>query len=189
MCLISACNRGSKFGTWNCGPLLQALCNILTNNMSDPCFPFSATTMSCLARGETVNGPKVFSFETLPRAARQLGGKKECTFILDATLLAISKTKNTTKTTNNGPQAQLLQVWRSIWADKNEGNFQFQKHTDIKKSLEENDVGVRGLLFINPPLPMTLQATEFLSSYIVNLLLLHTSSFSLLTWIHVHVES
>ena len=76
MCLISACNRGSKFGTWNCGPLLQALCNILTNNMSDPRFPFSATAMSCLARGETVNGPKVFSFEAVPRAAPQLGRKK-----------------------------------------------------------------------------------------------------------------
>ena len=56
--------------------LLQALCNILTNIMSDPRFPFSATAMSCLARGETVNGPKVFSFETLPRAAPQLGRKK-----------------------------------------------------------------------------------------------------------------
>ena len=36
-------------------------------------------TMSCLARAETLNGPKVFSFQPLPRT-KQLGRKKRVYF-------------------------------------------------------------------------------------------------------------
>ena len=185
MCLISACKMGLEIVDLyykHCVIFWQITCLI-------PVSPFPPPPCPVWHAERRWMDPKCFLLRLCQGRLGNWVEKKECTFILDATLLAISKTKNTTKTTNNGPQPQLLQVWRSIWADKNEGNFQFQKHTDIKKSLEETDVGGRGLLFINPPLPMTLQATEFLSSYIVNLLLLHTSSFSLLTWIHVHVES
>ena len=56
---------------------IQGHCSSCCCCCCHPHFPFSkSTATSCLARAETLNGPKVFSFETLPRA-KQLGRKKE----------------------------------------------------------------------------------------------------------------